>query len=77
MRQLCLAIGGLEKIGLAHGDIRPGDMLLDADWNSKLSDFDRAMHISSWERRIVPGSERIVPGRRILPNCAALPTVGG
>lgn len=65
MRQLCLAVGGLKKIGLAHGDIRPGNMLLDADWNLKLSDFDRAMNISSWERRIVPG-------RRILPNCAAL-----
>lgn len=45
MRQLCLAVGGLEKIGLAHGDIRPGNMLLDADWNLKMSDFERAMNI--------------------------------
>lgn len=45
MRQLSLAVGRLEKIGLAHGDIGPGNMLLDADWNLKLSGFDRAMNI--------------------------------
>ena len=41
MRQLCLAAAGLERIGLLHGDIRPGNMLLDVDWNLKLSDLDR------------------------------------
>ena len=45
MRQLCLAAAGLERVGLVHGDIRPGNMLLDADWNLKLSDFDRGMMI--------------------------------
>jgi atypical protein kinase C zeta type len=45
MRQLCLAATGLEKVGLTHGDIRPGNMLLDSEWNLKLSDFDRAMRI--------------------------------
>lgn len=45
MRQLCLAATALERIGLVHGDIRPGNMLLDADWNLKLSDFDRGMKI--------------------------------
>lgn len=45
MRQLCLAAAGLEEIGLAHGDIRPGNMLLDADWNLKLCDLDRAMDV--------------------------------
>ncbi len=43
MRQLCLAATGLERIGLLHGDIRPGNMLLDADRNLKLSDLDRGM----------------------------------
>jgi serine/threonine protein kinase len=45
MRQLCLAATALERIGLVHGDIRPGNLLLDADWNLKLSDFDRGMKI--------------------------------
>jgi thiamine kinase-like enzyme len=27
MKQLCLAATGLERIGLCHGDIRPGNML--------------------------------------------------
>lgn len=45
MRQLCLAAAGLERIGLVHGDIRPGNMLLDANWNLKLSDLDRGMEI--------------------------------
>lgn len=43
MRQLCLAVTALEQIGLIYGDIRPGNMLLDVDWNLKLSDFDRGM----------------------------------
>lgn len=30
MRQLYLAAAGLERIGLLHGEIRPGNMLLDA-----------------------------------------------
>ena len=45
MKQLCLAAAGLERIGLVHGDIRPGNMLLDADWNLKLSDLDRGMKV--------------------------------
>ena len=45
MRQLGLAAAGLEEHGLVHGDIRPGNMLLDSNWNLSLSDMDRAMMI--------------------------------
>lgn len=45
MRQLCLAAAGLERIGLVHGDIRSGNMLLDANWNLILSDLDRGMKV--------------------------------
>ncbi|KAL9608555.1 MAG: hypothetical protein Q9167_006616 [Letrouitia subvulpina] len=45
VRQLCCAAASLERIGLCHGDIRPGNMLLDADWNLRLCDFDRTVKI--------------------------------
>lgn len=45
MRQLYLAAMGLEKVGLTHRDIRPGNILLDSNWNLKLSDIDRAIDI--------------------------------
>ncbi|KAJ4528175.1 hypothetical protein HRR83_000926 [Exophiala dermatitidis] len=45
MRQLCLATMGLEQVGLTHGDIRLASMLLDSNWNLKLSDLDRATRI--------------------------------
>ena len=45
MRQLSFAAARLEDVGLTHGDIRPANMLLDSDWNLKLSDMDRAMKV--------------------------------
>ena len=45
MKQLCIAAASLERVELCHGDIRPGNMLLDADRNLKLCDFDRATRI--------------------------------
>ncbi|KAL9123575.1 MAG: hypothetical protein Q9217_007005 [Psora testacea] len=45
MKQLCSAAAGLERVGLSHGDIRPGNMLLDAKQNLILSDLDRGMEI--------------------------------
>ena len=45
MMQLCSAAAGLERIGLCHGDIRPGNMLLNANQNLILSDLDRSVEI--------------------------------
>ena len=45
MKQLCSAAAGLERVGLCHGDIRPGNMLLDAEQNLVLSDLDRGIEI--------------------------------
>ena len=45
MKQLCFDAAGLEWVGLCHGDIRPGNMLLDAKQNMILSDLDRGMEI--------------------------------
>ena len=45
MEQLCLAAAGLERIGLCHGDIRPGNLLLDANRDLRLSDLDRGVKI--------------------------------
>ena len=45
MKQLCLAAAGLERIGLCHGDIRPGNLLLDANRDLRLSDLDRGVKI--------------------------------
>ncbi|CAD0056144.1 unnamed protein product [Aureobasidium pullulans] len=41
MEQLCDVAATLERLGLAHNDIRPGNMLLDAERNLKLADLDR------------------------------------
>ncbi len=45
MKQLCLATAGLEGIGLCHEDIRPRNMLLDANRDLRLSDLDRGMNM--------------------------------
>lgn len=39
------AAAALEEFGLTYGDVRPGNMLLDSNWNLKLNDIDRAMKI--------------------------------
>lgn len=40
-KHLTAAVAWLEEGGLVHGDLRPRNMLLDADDNLKLADFDR------------------------------------
>ena len=54
MTQLCIAAAGLERNGLCHGDIRPGNLLLDTDCNLKLCDFDRVTKVG--EDIVVAGS---------------------
>jgi serine/threonine protein kinase len=45
MGQLCRVAAGLERVGLAHGDIRPGNILFNSAWNLRLNDLDRAVKI--------------------------------
>ncbi len=42
MRQLCSAIAWLESQSYAHGDIRPGNLLLDDKDHLKLADLGSA-----------------------------------
>jgi serine/threonine protein kinase len=37
--QLCDALGGMHKLGISHGDIKPGNVLVRADRTIKLIDF--------------------------------------
>ncbi|KAL1844767.1 hypothetical protein VTK73DRAFT_1828 [Phialemonium thermophilum] len=45
IKQLGAAAAWLETLGLAHCDIRPGNMLLFASGDTKLADFDRALRV--------------------------------
>jgi len=47
MRQLCGAAAGLESMGMCHGDIHLGNVLLDSGWNAILADLDRAGDLGS------------------------------
>lgn len=48
MKELSAAASWLEEIGLAHGDIRPPNVLFDSDDHVKLSDFDRSVKIGEF-----------------------------
>jgi serine/threonine protein kinase len=45
MKELSSAAAWLEEIGLAHGDIRPPNMLFDSQYHVKLCDFDRCIGV--------------------------------
>ncbi|KAF2254150.1 kinase-like protein [Trematosphaeria pertusa] len=60
MRELTSAAAWLERIGLVHGDIRPPNILIDAEGHIKLCDFDRAAKIGE---RLDAGTE---PFARLL-----------
>jgi atypical protein kinase C zeta type len=49
MTELTSAAAWLETLGLAHGDIRPSNLLLDAEDHLKLADFDCAATIGEHE----------------------------
>jgi len=49
--QLTSAVAWLERLGLVHGDLRPANILLDANDNIQLSDFDAT---------VKPGAELMV-----------------
>ncbi|KAF2224734.1 kinase-like domain-containing protein [Elsinoe ampelina] len=41
--QMASALAWLELLGFAHGDFRPANILLSADWQIKVGDFDAAV----------------------------------
>ena len=43
IQQLVSAVAWLEGLGIAHGDLRPSNILLDTSQNLKLIDFDCAV----------------------------------
>jgi atypical protein kinase C zeta type len=47
LAQLCSALAWLESLGYVHGDIRPPNLLLDAQEHLKLADFDCVAPIGS------------------------------
>lgn len=47
MKELTSAAAWLESLGLAHGDIRPSNLLLDAEQHLKLTDFDNTRTIGT------------------------------
>ena len=46
-KELTTAVAWLESLGLAHGDIRPANLLLDAEDHLKLADFDNTHAIGT------------------------------
>ena len=60
MKQLCLAAADLERIELCHEDIRPRNMLLNANRDLRLSDLDRETKIRENIAMLFESFERIL-----------------
>ncbi|KAI5268641.1 hypothetical protein E4T47_07672 [Aureobasidium subglaciale] len=50
IQQLASAAAWLEKLGLAHGDLRPENILVDRDGNLSVADFDATVAVGSEQR---------------------------
>lgn len=60
LRELCAAVVWLESLGYVHGDLRPGNLLLNKGDHLKLADFDCAEKIGE------PSSGNGAPWARVL-----------
>ncbi|QKX60872.1 uncharacterized protein TRUGW13939_08018 [Talaromyces rugulosus] len=59
MNDLAQAIAFLESLGLAHGDLRPDNILIDRD-RLKLSDFDCTANFGSYHEACTPPYGRLL-----------------
>ncbi|MCB9632156.1 MAG: protein kinase [Sandaracinus sp.] len=48
--QILAGLDAIHGVGLAHGDLKPGNVIVDADWNVKLVDFGLARELRSETR---------------------------
>lgn len=70
-RKLCEAVAFSHRCGVVHCDIHPGNILLDAAQDPKLTDFDFADFRQSWSNERVAAVSFAAPerlyGGRVLP----------
>lgn len=67
MNDLTQAVAFLESLNLAHGDLRPENILLDRDF-LKLSDFDRTAEIGADFEACIAPYGRILNGNETDPD---------
>ena len=60
MAELTDAIAWLEKLGLAHGDLRPPNLLLDFEDHLKVADFDSTVTIGEAFEGVQPPWARVI-----------------
>ncbi|KAG6007059.1 hypothetical protein E4U21_006419 [Claviceps maximensis] len=66
MRQISAAAAWIEELGLAHGDIRPANILLSSAFNVKLADFGRTRKIGTLQLLTEPYARPLALDPKLL-----------